>query len=477
MLSSRSILLLGLIAAASPAAAESAEPAAAGAEVRTLVVILDAVPFGAVEDLFESRSASEPLFEGFQPPRPLISSFPSSTSVAMVGLLEPFDLARSPGYEARFFDWSRRRVRGGGAISFFRIEFAWREFFDWSRKGVVRSAFGGLRPVAASVTRVEDAVEAFMQTDLTPYFVYLETTDLAAHLKGPDELGVVLERLDAALVQAREDHPETPFRTVVLSDHGVDGDGGRLVNALPAARDAARAAGFRLQGRLRRPGDAVLTPFGLVSSFEAYAGDEDVEALRTALAGAPGVDLCLSRSPGGARVESELGSARFERRPDSADAAWRYVVESADPLDYREIATTLAGPGAGSDYIADSRWLEATAGHTYPDAFHRIVRAFDLVENPASVLCSLEPGYMYGRSSTEWLARVSGATVRWTHGALSRGATLGFLLTDDERFGSAGPVRFDRALAPLVAPRDDGPATAGAPAAERVGQDKILEDQ
>ena len=473
MLKHRWIGLCALVVVAlSPAGRASGEESDAGGVARTLVVMLDAVPFGTVERLLEARAADDPLFETFAAPRPLISSFPSSTSVAMVGLLEPFELPRSPGYEARFFDWNRRRVRGGGAISFFRIEFAWREFFDWSRKGVVRSALGGLRPVAASVTRIDNAVDAFMRSDQALYFVYLETTDLAAHLKGPGELDLVLERLDGALDRARAQYPDARFRTVILSDHGVDGDGSRLENALPAVREAVRAGGFRLRNRLRAPGEAVLTPFGLVSSFEAYAAKGDVAALSTALAGAPGVDLCVSRSESGARVESEEGRARVERREDAEGVAWRYVLESGDPLGYREIAEELSPRGAEPEFVADARWLEATASHLYPDALYRISRAFDLVDNPASILCSLESGRMYGRSSTEWLARISGATVRWTHGALSRRATLGFLLTDDERFGAGGAVRFDRALAPLAVRRESG---GGAPG-ERPPQDKMPED-
>ncbi len=424
---------------------------------RTLVIILDAVPFATIQELIDSGAEDGELFAGFQPPLPVISTFPSSTSVAMVGLLEPFDLSRSPGYEARFFDWERRKVRGGGAISFFKIDFAWRDFFDWSRKGVVRSALSGLRPLAASGSRIEKAVAAFFRSDKDPYFVYLETTDLAAHMKGPAELKRVLVRLDAALAEARRRHPETAFRTVIFSDHGVAGDGTRLVNALPAVRRAAKGAGLRLVRRLRRPDDLVLIPFGLVSSFEAYAEPDRVPAVSAALVRAEGVDLCVYRTPAALVVEDRDGRARIEHRPGRQETVWRYVAESGDPLGYRSVADEL-GSGESGDFAADGRWLEATAGHRYPDALYRIAKAFELVDNPASVLCSLEPGFMYGLATTEYLARASGSTVRWTHGALLREATLGFLLTDDERFVGGGALRFDQALVPLTLAR---PGAAG----------------
>ena len=44
---------------------------------------------------------------------------------------------------------------------------------------------------------------------------------------------------------------------------------------------------------------------------------------------------------------------------------------------------------------------------------------------------------------------------RAQHGALLREATLGFLLTDDERFAGSGTLRFDRALVPLDLPPDE----------------------
>ena len=43
--------------------------------------------------------------------------------------------------------------------------------------------------------------------------------------------------------------------------------------------------------------------------------------------------------------------------------------------------------------------------------------------------------------------------LRWTHGALERDATLGFLMSDDPLLPLDGPARFDEALAPLAARR------------------------
>lgn len=445
------VAALGLLLASSAFAARP---------VRTVVLLLDAVPYDVVAEVV----AGEGLFAGFHPPVPLVSAFPSSTSVAMGGLLEPFGIPRSPGYEARFFDWGRRKVRGGGPLSFFEIEFAWREFFDWSRKAPVRSAISGLRPVRDSFRRIDGALRAFFRSDADPFFAYVETTDLIAHLEGYAAFAQVFRHLDAALAAAHREHPEQPFRAVLLSDHGVAGDGAPLINTLPDVERTIRRSGLRPRRRLKRAEDVVLSPFGLVSSFEVYTDAAHVEALGELLGGTvEGVDLCAYRSPDGLYVVDETGRARIlgSRPGDSGadESGWDYVVESGDPLHYAEVAAALRPRGglasaAGSrGVVSDARWFAATARHHYPDALYRLTRAFDLVENAASILCSLEPGHMYGMRVTERLAGLTGSTVRWTHGALFREATLGFLLSDDERFAPALAVRFDEALEPLKSPR------------------------
>ena len=94
-------LLLGLLASIAPVVGEDSRP-------RTLLISLDAVPYWVVEEITDPELGDEAVFQDFKGPVPLISTFPSSTSVALVGLLQPLGLEKSPGYEARFFDWEQR---------------------------------------------------------------------------------------------------------------------------------------------------------------------------------------------------------------------------------------------------------------------------------------------------------------------------------------------------------------------------------
>ena len=108
------------MAAAALLFAAAATPAGAPPEPpeRLLLIGLDAVPFAVVAEVTDPARGDERLFAGFSGPAAMVSSFPSSTNVAMVGLLAPFGAAPSPGYEPRFYDRSANRLRGGGPISY-----------------------------------------------------------------------------------------------------------------------------------------------------------------------------------------------------------------------------------------------------------------------------------------------------------------------------------------------------------------------
>jgi len=134
---------------------------------RTLLIALDAVPYWVIADVADPALGDESLFQGFKGPVPLISAFPSSTSVAMVGLLAPLGLGKSPGYEARFFDWQQMKVRGGGISSYSKIEFPWREFFDWGRRNPAGSMVEAVKPVKSGIKRLRRAINEFVESEGT----------------------------------------------------------------------------------------------------------------------------------------------------------------------------------------------------------------------------------------------------------------------------------------------------------------------
>lgn len=434
-------------------------PGAAAAERDLLLIALDAVPYASALEAHRGSDALPELFTAFRPPVPLISTFPSTTSVAFGEILAAHGLERSPGYEARFFDWERRAKAGGGPISYFRVRFPWREFFDWNRKGPFASFLAATRPVRSSVREIETAVRRFVDSPASVYLIYIAPTDTAMHVLGPQSAQPVLAALDTALVAARTRRAGRPFDTVIFSDHGITG-GEPLVNVARKVRRALRQAGLTPVSRLRRSGQVVMTPYGLVSSFELYTAPEDEAAAAEAAARVPGVDLCARTDGRGWQVVDAEGSMEFERVDGGGERRWRFSSHGKNPL-----GLTLGELHGGQ--VRDRGFTDPALGTRYPDPLHRIARAFELVENPASVACSLDPGFMYGPRHTELLARLGKGRLRWTHGALGGDATLGFVMSDAPGWSPPGALRAADALAPFAArvrlARQRSAAVAAAP--------------
>lgn len=437
-------LALFLAPAATPGAPPPRPP-------RLLLIGLDAVPYGVVAAATDPGRGEAALFRGLRGPVPLVSTFPSTTSLAFGALLEPFGVAPSPGYEVRFFDRRLNRRRGGGPITYGRLHFPWRSFFDWKIHGLFAKLLQALRPLHASRTAIDRSLAAFMESDRQVYFAYYDATDLVGHLRGPDRLTEVLAYLDRRLGQLRRAHPERPFYTVLYSDHGLSG-GEPLVDVRREVRRLLHHAGYRPAAHLRSDDDVVFMPFGLVSSFVVYTAPGREAEVAKVLVGAAGVDLCAAVHEGGWWVEGKAGGAMVRRRrATDGEVLWSYEPRTGDPLALADERRALAGrsPDAAS-WIGDRQWFEATRWGPYPDPFHRISRGFDLVDNGASVLCSLEEGAMYGAAITVLGSRLSVGPLRWTHGSLLRQASLGFIMSDVPSWEAPEVARFDEALAPFV---------------------------
>jgi hypothetical protein len=431
-------------------AAGGPPPASSEGTKRTLFIVLDAIPYSAVSEITDPTLGAAALFQDFKGPVPMVSTFPSGTCVAIPGILTPFGVSISPGYEARYYDWQRNKVRGGGPISYYRIEFPWRSFFDVTRTGIITGGLHGLSPIRSSIKQLRKGIDRFIESEKDPFAIYIGETDLVMHFAGPEATERVFAAMEAKLEEVRQEHPDRPFDTVILSDHGVEG-GAPLANVWKPVRKALKEAGYRYTKKLRRPTDVVLTPFGLVSNFEAYTREEAKPHVAEILADVPGVDFCVFETHFGWIVESMDGKAIFRRHPTPGGPCWSYEPLYGDPLEYLPLIDHfLQQTGRTSDCLPDEEWFEATAGCEYPDAFSRLAQSFRLVENPASVACSLRRGYMYGPRRTDLASKIADGPLRWTHGALHREATLGFLMSDVPGWNPPHVARFDTALAPFL---------------------------
>ncbi len=412
-------------------------------EPRMLFIAMDAVPFEVVERITSAERGEAALFRGYSGPVPLISTFPSTSSLAFGGIFEPLGLGLSPGYEARFFDRERNRVRGGSVISYHTIKFPWRELWDW-KLGFFKKMFIGAHPKGASRKSIERSLAAFADSDKKRFFVYYDATDILGHLAGPDALEGPFELLDRTLRELHESQPERPFHTVLFSDHGQAGDQ-PLANVCKAVLRTLKEAGYQPAGSLHGGRDVVFVPYGLVSSFVAATRrGREVEVARV-IVRTEGVDLCAAVDGADFRVVSARGAARIRRRRE----LWSYQPLDGDPLGLAPaLAAARQEDGEAEVWRPDDWWLEATLATPYPDALYRIARGFDSVENPASILCAVTDAHMFGSGLTAVLAKAKGA-LHWTHGALERRASYGFVMSDVPGWQPQRPQRFNRALAPF----------------------------
>ncbi len=151
--------LITVVAFASlPTAAPAGEPAP---EARYLVIVLDAVPYESALEFTRREGGEPPLLADLNGPVPLISTFPSSTSVALTAILSRFDLDIPPGYENKFFDREVGKVRGGTLGSYGKIRFDWHHFFDWQLRGFFTKSRAYAKPLKYNRREIDRAFEAF----------------------------------------------------------------------------------------------------------------------------------------------------------------------------------------------------------------------------------------------------------------------------------------------------------------------------
>lgn len=432
------LLLTGSLAGAAPAP-------------RTLLIGVDAVSYHVVAQLTDPALGERALFKGFKRPSVVITTFPSDTHVAWAGLLAPLGVHKSHGYQPRYFDNALHEIEGG--LSLVETPAPWEEFFDWRLEGILQTAVAYGWPKTFSLSELKQGLAAFVKSDKPVFAMYIVSTDGIAHIEGPAALADFLVELDRSLMAVHRAHPEMPFYTVMISDHGVAG-GEALDNVWPALQDAMGKAGLRVSEKLKDRSDAVFIPYGLLSSFVIHTWQgREAEVARLAVA-VPGVDLCVRQDSAGWEVGSSRGTARIAMRPAAAEAEWMYQPVSGDPLGYEAALAQLRGRAgaAGQRWFPDSWWFAATKNEFYPDGLYRLADSFQAVENAASVACSVSPGYMFGALKTEYMARSTIGRLRWTHGALYRDASLGFVLSDLPHWNAPDAVRFDQALLPLAKP-------------------------
>lgn len=411
-------LLLALSACATPAPqalARSGAPADSSA-LRTLVLMMDGVPYDLVDSLWRAGH-----FRGFQPPSRLVSAFPSLTGVAFRGIWQELP---TPGYEDRYFDPGENRLRGGLLEHLFRSEqeSTFHRFVEVQPSRLAVSlAYLLPGPLArAELRRLREETDRRAAYDST-IVAYLVSTDALAHRGGRDELATFLVEVDAMLAEIRARHG-AGLRIVMFSDHGND--------LVPTRRvpldEALDAAGFRSASRIESERDVVVPRFGLVGSSFLYALPAAEPRIAEALLGVEGVDLVVFADElGRVHVWNTRGRALVEATPDRS--AYRYRMIQGDPLGFAPVLERLHARAEvdSNGFAPDSAWFRETLPTPYVDAPRRILQAVGTaVRYPANVIVSYEPGFHYGNAAADLVVPING-----THGSLRTSSSIAFFMS------------------------------------------------
>ncbi len=440
-------ILLGLAALVCLAATS----ARAGERPRVLVLAMDSIPLYIVERYIE-EAGPDSVIARLGTPAGLVSSFPAVSYSAWTGILEPFGVDRPLGYYGKYYDRNTSQVTGFTSdwLTSDRpiAQSPWHYFFHWRLSSVMDKARAYMWPEDAGFREARDALDVFERSDREIFFAYVVSTDAIAHTAGPDALLLFLQRLDGLLSRRADANGRLPFTLVMLSDHGVAG-GEVVENVWPAVEATLSDAGFTFGDSIQEDDDVAIIRVGMVTAYEVYTADSRRHEVAQRLAGVEGTRFCVSREDETVHVYGRQGEGTIRRKARGGEEArFAYTWTGIDPLDLEPVLDELqsAAPDADPDFFSDSAWFDATWKTDTPDALYRLYRSFDAVENPASLLCSLESGYAFGATGLAWVSWLAHGDFRWTHGALTRTGSVGFISSNAPEWRPGPAVRFNEAL-------------------------------
>ena len=420
---------------------------------RYLIIVVDGVGFDIVDEMYRNGE-----LQNFLPPVPIINAFPSTTNPGLVEILAPMGAPPARGYEDVYYDPFSNKMRGSLLDRFSRkqfIETTFRGVFDYHPhqfRMTIEYAIPVLGPWINARVTMRRLKTKFQESDQPVFFAYVASSDLAIHLNGKWLLQNLMRRLDK---MAGELHTEAgqPVEVIIFSDHG------NQVRKWKKAKlqKALRRAGFKISRKLKDERSVVLPQYGLIATAILHTQPGKEADVAEALRHAEGVDLSVFRRGRRVIVVGREGKATITQRATPTGTRYRYQAGEGDPLQLKDILKGLRRRGAvdAEGFVAEEDWLRATAGHVYPDPLRRLWQSFGWVEQPASILVSLDDGYYTG----SWLIDLF-AILRATHGNLRQAQSRGVVLSTNPSLflPDRGPFTGQTLLARIEQAREGGGA-------------------
>lgn len=424
---------------------------------RTLVLALDGVPLRSVVKAKEMGA-----YANFAEPRAMVSTFPSVTNVAFTAILSPFGVGHAGGYEVAHFDLQENKVVGSTPFGYEDRLFAWRDAFDVTSRTIGSKFKTYTVPKKVSLDAVAKAEQVlYDEPSKELVLAHIGAADALIHLRGDKAILKLLIELDGRIQEIKERHEKTfgrPLRVVMLSDHG---NSAIKIHRAKGLRKSLRKADFEVVKSLgEEKGQVVAPTFGIVGYGALFMHQEDADAAGRAMVDNPRVDLAAWLShPKEMIVVSEGGMAVVHWR-QALDEGWKlsYVPVDGDPLEYVTVVQRLQATGRldRDGFAHEDDWFQETVSSEYPDGLRRLIHSLTgtFVDNYATVIFSLKPGFGWGWTSAHLSSKISGGRLEGTHGGLDYDSTVGFYMTDDPEFQPATAVRAEQALAPFAGMND-----------------------
>ncbi len=406
-------------------------------KTRTLFIGLDGIDYALVKEIKDEGG-----FKEFNDVIPLVSTFPSATTIGFTGIFQPLGVGKVPGYEVRFYDYEHNKIIGGTPKDIYKIPIAYKYYFDAFRHTIQEKGVMYAFPSMASVQDLDRTETVVLENPKRVVMTYLGGTDGSAHILGRNRTKRTLKYMDRFLTRLKEKYraaKNEDLRIVLFSDHGFDYTSLKAVSNTEI-KAKLRAAGFHETTHIKTENDIVLTRFGLLTAGVGFAKKTHRAAMAQALSQVKGIDLVFWHDDTRHRVYVRDGlshEAYFEFKSQrAANLVYRYVPVTGDPLNYAPFARA---------WRSEDAWLKLTHDHYYPDAGYRLYDAFfNLVKNNAGLMFSLKPDYQFGALPPR-VATWSRLGQRGTHGGLFKNPSLAFVMTNDPIDGNAPKyLRYDQ---------------------------------
>jgi hypothetical protein len=383
---------------------------------RWLVICLDGVPLGLMDELWDRGH-----FREFYRPSEVTSVLPSDSEAALTAAL---GAPASPGYEDYYFDLQRNKLRGGAWVTLTGTGIPYIRLLDYDPPGWAK-ALPYLAPRRTYDADLERFRERFLRSRKKIFLAHISSSDSLCHMFPREKLIPALEEFEGVV---RDLYLEGHGRVGILifSDHG---------NTLTPSRGVPLESFLKQHGwhpsrSLDGSRDVVAPAYGLIGFIAVYCRNEATEQLASELAQLEGADLVLSRNGEANAVTIRgAGESRATLRWTKDGSRYWYESGRGDPLGLEPVFARLKQEGrlAPDGSASDAELFEETTFAPYPDAAARIRDwATDHVRNRAPILVSLRPGFFYGKNAFQHIVRFSG-----THGALEASSSLGFAMSTE----------------------------------------------